>query len=389
MPKKLLLDLFRAYYGARKNKRNTLEAIRFEMNLEREIFALYEEIANRTYEVSPSTCFIVNKPVKREIFAGAFRDRVVHHLIHGYLDPLCERIFINDSYSCRKGKGTSYGIGRVDHFIRSCSRNYSKDCFVLKTDIRGYFMSIDKAVLYGEIARIVARYRDMIDFDPDLLLWLAGKVVFNDPTENYLLKGKRSDWVGLPKSKSLFFAKKGTGLPIGNLTSQLFANIYLDGFDHFVTHVLGCRWYARYVDDMVIVHDDREHLKRAVPAMRGYLSALALRLHPRKVYLQHCARGIGFLGAFIKPHRIYAGKRIKGNFHRSIGCWNRLIGLGRQSGMLDACQAEKLVLSLNSYLGNLLHYSTYRLRRESLGRLSPHFRKYAVWGSPYRKVSKI
>ena len=150
----------------------------------------------------------MTKPVKREIFAADFRDRVVHHLIFNAINPIFEKHFIKDSYSCRIGKGTSEGIRRVNHFIRSCSENYQKDCWILKLDIKGYFMAMDRNILYGKIERALRAAKNP-DFDVDTTLYLIRAVVFNDPTKNCRIKGKREDWVGLPKSKSLFFACKG------------------------------------------------------------------------------------------------------------------------------------------------------------------------------------
>ena len=143
----LLYDLFDAYYDARKHKRNTKSQLRFELDLEHNLIALFLEIKNRTYCPSRCMCFICEKPVKREIFASPFRDRIVHHLLFNYISPIFERTFIYDSYSCRKGKGTLFAQKRFVHHIRSCSNNYQEECFVLKLDLKGYFMSIDKAIL--------------------------------------------------------------------------------------------------------------------------------------------------------------------------------------------------------------------------------------------------
>ena len=132
----LTTDLFHAYFCARKNKRNTLNALAFEKHFESNIFNLAQEILAGDYTVSPSICFIVDRPVKREIFAADFRDRVVHHLLYSYISPLFEKIFINDSYSCRVAKGTHYGINRLDHFIRSCSGNYPKNALFLNLIFR-------------------------------------------------------------------------------------------------------------------------------------------------------------------------------------------------------------------------------------------------------------
>ena len=217
--KKLLYDLFQAYYDARKNKRGTINALAFEIDYETKLFQLYAEIKNQEYKINPSICFISFNPVQREIFAADFRDRIIHHLIYNYISPFFERLFINDSYSCRVGKGTSQGVKRLDHFIRSCSDNYKQDCYVLKLDIKGYFMAIDHSVLYQKIERVVNRFRKTADFDVDLILRLTRQVIFHDHTKHCRLKGTKKDWQGLPRTKSLFGAGKDKGLPIGNLTS--------------------------------------------------------------------------------------------------------------------------------------------------------------------------
>lgn len=284
--KNLLCSLFQAYYDARKNKRRTINALAFEIDFERKLFELYEEIKKRKYKVSPSICFISFKPVQREIFAADFRDRIIHHLIYNYISPIFERLFINDSYSCRVGRGTSCGVRRLDHFIRSCSQNYKQDCYILKLDIKGYFMAMDRSILYQKIEKTLNRFREEANFDADLILYLIRQVIFHDPTKNCRIKGTWKDWQGLPKSKSLFWAGENKGLPIGNLTSQLFGNVYLNDFDHFIKHKLGCKHYGCYVDDLVIVHPDKEYLKSIVPILKKYLQdELLLEVHPKKVYL--------------------------------------------------------------------------------------------------------
>ncbi len=130
MENTFLEDIFNAYFEARKNKRNTLNALAFEINYETKLFQLYEEIISGNYKISTSICFINFSPVQREIFAADFRDRIVHHLVFRYINPLFEKIFIHDSYSCRKEKGTHYGIKRINRFISQCSKNYTEDCFI-------------------------------------------------------------------------------------------------------------------------------------------------------------------------------------------------------------------------------------------------------------------
>ena len=380
----LLLDLFRAYFDARKNKRSTVNALAFEDGYEEKLFKLHEDIASRRYKIGRSICFIVDKPVKREIFAADFRDRVVHHLIFNYIAPIFEKHFIGDSYSCRIGKGTSYGIKRVDHFIRSCSENYQKDCWILKLDIQGYFMAMDRDILYKKVESRLKIVKNP-SFDLETVLYLIRMVVFNDPTENCRVKGNREDWIGLPRSKSLFFAGEGKGFPIGNLTSQLFGNIYLDGFDHFVREKLGVRHYGRYVDDMVFVHSDKEFLKSVVPKIRDHLrNGLELELHPKKIYFQHFTKGVSFLGAFIKPWRIYVGKKTKANFYEKARAWNEFAE--RNDGFRGEVEAGKFISCVNSYLGVMKHYDTYKLRRKITRSFGEEIFADAVFSEDLEKV---
>ncbi len=372
--KQLLYDLFQAYYDARKHKRSTTNALEFEIDYEAKLFKLYEELKNGTYKIGQSICFISEKPVKREVFAANFRDRIVHHLIYNYISPVFERLFINDAYNCRIGKGTSYGIKRLDHFMRSCSENYKKDCYILKLDIKGYFMAINKHILYQKIESSLRAKRNNLNLDfISPLIW---QVIFHDPTRNCEVRGRRENWIGLPKSKSLFFAGKDKGLPIGNLTSQLFANIYLNEFDHFVKYKLGCKCFGRYVDDIVIVHKSKEYLKNIIPVLRSYLkNNLFAELHSKKIYLQHFSKGVAFLGVIIKPFRIYVCNRIKGNFYKKI---QSCASLSLREA--TATKQPKFLASVNSYLGMLSQYNTYKLRKNI-------FEK--AWGGLRGKVLRL
>ena len=385
--KQLLYDLFQAYYTARKNKRSTVNALKFEMYYESKLFQLYDEIKNRKYEVSPSICFMSFEPVQREIFAGDFRDRIVHHLIYNYISPLFERLFIHDNYSCRVGKGTSYGIKRLDYFIRSCSRNYRQDCYILKLDIEGYFMSIERSILYEKIEKVLRRFAEVANFDIELVLDLIRKVIFHDDRKHCIIKGAKEDWKGLPKSKSLFYSEENRGLPIGNLTSQLFGNVYLNDFDHFIKYHLGIKYYSRYVDDFVIVHPDKEYLKSTIPILREYLKThLLLELHPKKIYLQHFSKGVNFLGTAIKPYRIYIGNRTKGSFYKKIQYWNNLL-IGKQY-KLNKEDEKQFLSTMNSYLGIMQHYNTYKLRKKMLTQnLSGYFWKYVYISNNYGKLA--
>lgn len=379
-----LTDLFEAYYECRRHKRKTVNALAFELDYESNIIRLYEEIRDKTYSVGKSIAFIVDKPVKREIFAGDFRDRVVHHYIIRRLNPLFEKIFIHDSYSCRAGKGTLFGIKRIDTFMRSASENYTHDAYILKLDIEGFFMNINRSILLAQIRTLLdTKY---VWDDKEELFWLCQKVVENDPTTNCIVKGRREDWVGLPRSKSLFFAPPGTGLPIGNLTSQVFANLYLHELDTFIKKKLKIRHYGRYVDDFILIHEDGEYLKESIAEIRSFLSEhLKLTLHPSKIYFQHFSKWVSFLGALIKSHRIYTGKRIKTNFFVEIERINRTIC--HDPKVLQDREVQKRILSiLNSYLGLMQHFNTFTIRKKLLLGLDASFWNHFYISERYRLI---
>lgn len=365
----LLDTLFQAYFDVRKGKRNTVNQLRYELDMEHELLELYEDIVSRRYEPSRSICFMLTElDIKREIFGANFRDRIVHRLIYDQIAPLFERTFIADSYSCRKAMGTLYAIRRLDHHIRSCSRNYSRPCWVLKLDIQGYFFAIDRKILYDMLrscldahwaAYCAAQPPGRYMMEKDMLLYLLYQVIFADATQNCIVRGSQKEWASFPSSKSLFHAAPGCGLPIGNLTSQLFSNIYMNRFDQYVKRELKMRHYGRYVDDFYFVHEDAGYLKSLIPVIRDFLrEELHLTLHPNKIHLQRADRGVLFVGGYVKPGRIYPSHRVVSRFRQ----------------MLDAnrtrCrkqQAPKFAASINSYLGVMKHFRCYRCRRRIIG----------------------
>lgn len=365
----LLIDVFRAYYDARKNKRNTRSQLDFEFNLEENLVRLYEELRNHTYKVGKSVCFITGSTVKREVFAAHFRDRVVHHLLYNYTAPIFECTFIADSYSCRKGMGTLYGVQRFEHHLRACSDNWRNNCYVLKLDIRGYFMHIVRQKLYDLTMETLWRYAprknskgkcwaDVLDYD--LLEYLMREIIFNDSTLDCEMRGTHKDWEGLPKDKSLFHVPKGRGLPIGNLTSQLFSNVYLNALDQFVKRTLGEKYYGRYVDDFFIIGKDKQHLALLIPKLSSFLEEeLGLTLHPDKVFLQQAYRGTAFLGIFVKPHRRYLLRKMRSRISVRMDMMNRCLSgreVDRDGLLYISCVA-------NSYMGYMRHMNCHRFKR--------------------------
>lgn len=379
-----LHELFDAYFSCRRNKRKTMNALAFEADYEDSLVELHRQLNDGSYHVGRSITFVVDEPVKREIFAADFRDRVVHHLIINKLSPLFEKAFIYDSYACREGKGTLFGIRRVDRFIRQCSDNYRKDCYILKLDIKSFFMHIDRRLLFEKLHRFInEKYKQV---DKGKVLELVEMIIFNDPTNGCVIKGGKNNWRGLPSDKSLFNAEEGHGLPIGNLTSQVFANYYMNDFDHWMKTKLGLRYYGRYVDDFICIHEDKDYLKSIVPLIRDYLCHnLGLTLHPDKIYLQHYHHGVKYLGAVIKPYRMYSGERTVKNYRKAIAHQNMRITNQRNPETDDV---NKLLCSLNSYLGYMKHYKSYHIRRSIASHLSDRWWLHVSTTGQCRKFVK-
>ena len=369
-------DLNQAYLDARRHKRNKPYQLRFEANLEKNLESLCEALLSRTYKPQPSDCFIITDPKKREVFAAHFRDRIVHHLYFNYTHEMFERTFIEDSYSCIKGRGTHYGIARLRQHIMKESQNYKYPCFVLKMDIRGYFMNIDRAKLLAICLKSLEKmsghrvgkllktcWTDYVDMD--FVRYLTNEIVMLNPTKGCRIIGPRSDWGGLPHDKSLFHSPKGCGLPIGNLTSQLFSNVYLNEFDQFMKQKLHCKHYGRYVDDFFVVSCDEDWLESLVPEITEFLSdSLGLAVHDGKTEIRSVNDGIEFLGAFVLPYRTYLSRAT----------------LQRMDEKLFALETEGRTVhegnALNSYCGVLSHWNNYNVRRMML--LKRH--QFTRWG---------
>ncbi len=376
-----LKDIFVAYHQCRKNKKSKIDCLEFDIDYEQNLIQLWEEIKREDYQISPSSIFIVDKPVKREICAAAFRDRVVHHLIIMKLEDLFEHEFIYDSYSCRKGKGTHFGINRLGKHIRSLSDNYQKETYVLKLDIKSYFMSINKNILIAKLHKFICeKYKGE---DIEKIIYLCNLIINNDVTKKCILKSSFNKWSDLPKSKSLFHSKSNCGLAIGNYTSQIFSNFYLNSFDHFIKSELKIKHYGRYVDDFFILSNSKEELKQLIPKVRKYLNeSLKLDIHCKKIYLQNVNHGVEFLGAFIKPWRIYITPRVKNNVYLVINDINNYF----ENENILYEDILKIREKFNSYLGILAHYNTYKFRLKCMSNINPLFFKYFKTSIKLNKV---
>ena len=348
----LLMDLYVAFLCAKRHKGSQPYVKRFERHLMQNLTELRDTLWDRTYKPAPSSCFIIERPKKREVFAAQFRDRVVHHLYYNYTHKLFERTFIADSYSCIHGRGTHYGIQRLADHIRRASQNYTQTCYVMKLDIRGYFMHIDRQRLLEIATQSLEKMSARTEIaDKELLLGLTREIILLDPNENCRIVGSEDDWTGLDPAKSMRFVNSGKGMPIGNLTSQLFSNVYLNEFDQFMKRTLKCHHYGRYVDDAYVVSTDKEWLLSLVTDIKSFLSErLGLTLHMGKLTVTDTRYGVEFLGAFVKPYRTYA----------SNACLRRM---ERNIRNMRTHDGDAVIRSVNSFLGVLSHHKTYRIRR--------------------------
>lgn len=294
-------------------KRKKIDVAQFSAGLMDNILELRQELLDKTYRHSDYEAFVINDPKTRSIHKAKVRDRLLHHAIHRVLCPFFDTKFIHDSYSCRNDKGTHRAVDRLRDFGRKVSRNDTRIAWVLKCDIRKFFASIDQNVLKDILRKHIA--------DTDII-WLLGQVI-----DSFQIGGK-----------------VGVGLPLGNLTSQLLINVYMNEFDQYVKHVLKCKYYICYADDFVILDAKKNHFENLLPQIQEFLERrLKLTLHPNKVSIKTLSSGIDFLGwVQFSKHRVLRTKTKK----RMWKHW--------QESMTEE--------TFNSYLGLISHGNTQKIR---------------------------
>lgn len=368
-------DLLQAYYACRKNKRRTASAITFEMDYEAKLIALRDRINTRVYTPGKSICFVVTRPRYREVFAASFEDRIIHHYIANRLEPLFEKIFSPRTFNCRKGKGQLYGIKMLSDDMRKCSQDYTRDCWVLKLDLKGFFMSIDKTMLANMIDTFIVGYYKGDDITD--LRYCCNVVIKHEPQNNCERHSPLHLWDYLDKNKSLFTNGAGKGVAIGNLFAQLFANFLLNVLDWYLEQI-GIELHGRYVDDFYGISTDKELLLSAIPKIRAKLAEYGLRLNEKKFYIQHYSKGVAFTGSIVKPGRIYAQNRVLANFVAAVR---------RLNAAKDMRQITHAVSSINSYLGILRHCNEYHNRRKILGMIDKEKFEFVYIKKDYKVVA--
>ena len=366
-------SILEAYDDCCRKKRNTDDCIEFSFNYDTGLVAVWESIRHGHYEPDFSDCFMRRKPVLREVFAAAYIDRVVHHWIDLRIDPILEERFQaqgNVSKNCRIGEGCISAITRMDEMIKEASENYTQDAYIFKGDLKSFFMSMSKSLLWEMIDLFI---RDKYKGDDiECLLYLVRTIIFHQPQNKCHRKSSLHLWDDLPKDKSLFHSHPDRGIAIGNLPSQKFANFIGSVFDYYVTEIRCIKLYIRFVDDFSFVMRNKEDILTNLPLLNDYLKEqLLLELHPKKIYIQHYTKGVLFVGAFILPGRIYISNRVVGNLYDAVNRFNKILKDGFAESYVD-----KFIATMNAYFGLMRHFNTYNLRRKIGKRIAPEWWEY-------------
>lgn len=328
-------NLMEAWRKARRGKRYTVAAAAFERDLDVELLRIQRDLVEETYRPGAYRSFTIREPKRRVISAAPFRDRVVHHALCNVIEPIYERKFIFDSYANRKGKGTHTALDRCTQFMRRYR-------YVMPLDMQQFFPAIDHAILKGILGRTLACERTMrlcvriID---------SGRGILSD---QYTVRFFPGD--------DLFAATRPRGLPIGNLTSQFWANVYLNELDQFVKHTLRVKGYLRYVDDFLLFADRKPMLHRWREKIIEFLSALRLTVHETRAQPRPVSQGLPFLGFIVFPTHRRLIRRKGINYRRRL---KKLI----QAYRVGEVAFDKLNASVQSWIGHVSHGDTWGLRR--------------------------
>ncbi|MFK7779543.1 MAG: reverse transcriptase domain-containing protein [Candidatus Gracilibacteria bacterium] len=350
-----LEELYIAYEDCIKNKKSSRDYLEYELKHKKtDLIRLLEEINTKTYKLGNSYSFIAYKPKIREIFAAGFRDRIVHHLLVGKLENYFEKRFINNVFSCRKGKGALLGIKTLFKNLGKVDDNN----YYLQLDLKGFFMNIDKEILFSLVNKHITK-KNFQNYK--LLRYLIKEIIFNNPVVGVEKRGKMSLYKLVPKSKSLFGRPKNKGLPIGNLTSQFFANIYLNELDNYIKRELKTKYYYRYVDDFILLGTFDELIVKLEKIEIFLEDKLRLRLSETKTKFLPVNYDIDFIGYIIRAKKIMLPRK------RNINSMKEVL---YQEKMNNKDTFNHTLSSINSYLGILKQAKTYSLRKKYLTKLN-------------------
>ena len=408
VPAPFLSSVWEAYHDCLRGKMSSTQAIEYMMIADDDIPCLAYELWTGIYKPGTSTCFLVKYPKWREVFAANFRDRIVHHWICMRLEPLFEERFMAQgdlSFNCRKGYGTEKAVEHVRSGMLRVSNNYHKPAWIFRGDLVGFFMSIDKELLWYLLERFIKRWRkryeregwkrigydilirlkmsEMPEMYWDILLRSARVVVMHHPEKDCVLNSPVSWWAHLTANKSLFTSS--TGEPIGNLTTQLFANFLMSFFIAYVLFAYRGKNFclAQFVDDFVLICDDERFLIDSIPKLEYFLDkSLHLKMHKDKRYMQPISHGVLFVGTYIKPGRDYLSNRTVGRLIEHCKGFRMLLE-SEDCSDYDLFHIEQV---LNSYLGFCKNRRTYSLRKSCIELLGEMFWKYFYVRGRYESI---
>lgn len=359
-------DLYQAYRVCRRRKRKTANTQRYEMQLLDNLFDTLAELQGRSYQPQRSLCFVAKQPKAREIHAADFSDRVIHHWLVPRLEAIYEPVFIHDVYSNRQGKGAHKAVQRLQSFMRSTHSGH----YFLQLDIANFFNTIDRSVLFNliqqRLQKAVAKAKVFRE-EAVVMRWLVHVILKHDVTDACFYRGRASDFALIPPHKRLSEAGDSKGLPIGNLTSQFFANVYMNELDQFIKHQLKCRYYIRYVDDYVLLGNSVAELLEFKQCIALFLfGRLKLRLR-KQYYLKPVGQGADFLGYIVRPHYCLVRRRVVGNLRQRLHRFqSQMVSNNGFSLNVSLDQLPLIRSVLVSYWGHFKHASSYRLRQSLL-----------------------
>lgn len=358
--------LYAAWLQCRRRKGKAPQAQAYEARLLDNLVESVQVLQAGQWQPRPPVCFMVDRPKAREIYAAHFSDRVIHHWLVPRLEQLYEPIFIHDLYSNRKGKGTHLAVARLRHFMRSQQQsNGGQGGYYLQLDIHNFFNSIHRPTLFSLLQQRLRKSlrKGLVNVaEATFLRDLCHRILKQPLAEQAHVLATAQQLSRVPPHKQLANAPLNVGLPIGNLTSQCFANVYLNELDQFVKHTLKCRHYLRYVDDFVLLHPDADQLSQWQVQITEFLGQrLRLRLKP-DMRLRPVGDGADFLGYIIRPHYTLVRRRVVGNLREKLQAWQvQWLQPGARRLMLEPSAREQLRAILASYMGHFNHANSHRL----------------------------
>lgn len=354
----------KAYLKARINKRRSDDQVDFEMRWRRNIAALCRDVNNRTLRPTAYT-FVTLKPRPREVFACDMGMRVIHHYLDMRLRPLIEARLTDRTYNNRKGYGQTAAINQLITDIYAVSEGFTRDAWMIKLDLKGYFPNANQDIVYHQLEEIILS--DYFGEDKEDLLYMLRCAVFSYPTQHCYRKSELWKWERfIDKDKSLFSKPLGVGAAIGHLIWQNAMNYYLNDIDHWLVDECGFA-YIRFVDDMVIVTTNKECVLGMIPEIRRRLAYYGCELHPKKFYCQHYTKGVEFLGSHIKLDRVYPNKNY---YKKAVTC------VRNQNKAVSIRRLVEFLASINSYTGTLKTRNGYALLRNLWDRVNESWKEY-------------